>query len=123
MGGYRDLEVWQKSLELAEMVYRLSARFPSSEKYGMTVQVRRSACSIAAYIAEGASRRGAREFLQFLGVASGSLAETETHLILAGRLGMADEEQVEDVLGCAEEVGKMLTGLKRSVGRQLATTN
>lgn len=115
MGGYQDLEVWRKSLELAEMVYRLSARFPSSEKYGMTVQVRRSACSIAANIAEGAPRRGAREFLQFLGIASGSLAETETFLILASRLGMADDEHIEDVLVCAEEVGRMLTGLKRAL--------
>ena len=123
MGGYQDLEVWQKSLELAEMVYRLSARFPSSEKYGMTVQVRRAACSIAANISEGASRRGAREFLQFLGIASGSLAETETFLILASRLGMANDEHIGDVLVCADEVGKMLTGLKRSVGRQLTTSN
>lgn len=123
MGGYQDLEVWQRSLELAEMVYRLSASFPSSEKYGMTVQVRRSACSIAANIAEGASRRGAREFLQFLGIASGSLAETETFLIMAGRLGMANDEHIGDVLVCADEVGKMLTGLKRSVGRQLTTTD
>ena len=106
MGGYQDLEVWRKSLELAEMVYRLSAGFPSSEKYGMTVQVRRSACSIAANIAEGASRRGTGEFLQFLGIASGSLAETETFLILASRLGMADDEQVQDVLVCADEVGR-----------------
>ncbi|MYC85304.1 MAG: four helix bundle protein [Acidimicrobiia bacterium] len=105
------------------MVYRLSASFPSSEKYGMTVQVRRSACSIAANISEGASRRGAREFLQFLGIASGSLAETETFLILASRLGMANCEHIDDVLVCADEVGKMLTGLKRSVRRQLATTD
>ena len=123
MGSYQDLEVWRKSLELAEMVYRLSARFPSSEKFGMTVQVRRSACSIAANIAERAARRGAREFLQFLGIASGSLAETETYLILASRLGMANDEYIDDVLACAQEVGRMLTGLKRSVGRRLATTN
>ncbi|MDE0137216.1 MAG: four helix bundle protein [bacterium] len=87
-GGYQDLEVWQKSLELAEMVYRLSAR----------------------------------EFLQFLGIASGSLAETETFLILASRLGMADNEHVQDVLVCADEVGRMLSGLKRAL-RLTPTTN
>ena len=106
------------------MVYRLSAGFPSSEKYGMTVQARRSACSVAANIAEGAARRGAREFIQFLGIASGSLAETETYLILAGRLGMAPGKHLEDVLVCAGEVGRMLTGFKRALRqRQPATTN
>lgn len=77
MGRYQDLGVWRKSLELADMVYRLSAGFPSSEKYGMTVQARRSVCSIAANIAEGAARHGGRVFIRFLGIASGSLAETE----------------------------------------------
>ena len=115
MSGYQDLEVWRKSLELAEMVYRLSAGFPSTERYGMTVQVRRSACSIAANIAEGAARRGVKEFHQFLGIASGSLAETETFLILARRLGMAEDEQVKGLLVCADEVGRMLTGLKRAL--------
>ena len=114
MGSYQDLEVWRKSLDLAEMVYRLSARFPPSEKYSMRGQVRRSACSIAANIAERAARRGTREFLRFLGSASGSLAETETFLILAVRLGMAEDEQINDVLVCADEVGRMLTGLKRA---------
>ena len=109
------MEVWRKSLDLAEMVYRLSARFPSSEKYGMTVQVRRSACSIAANIAEGAARSGTREFRQFLGIASGSLAETETFLILAVRLGMAKDEEIKHALVCSDEVGKMLTGLKRAL--------
>ena len=115
MGSYQDLEVWRKSLKLAEMVYRLSAGFPSSEKYGMTVQARRSACSVAANIAEGAARRGAREFIQFLGIASGSLAETETYLILAGRLGMARRKHLEDVPVYAGEVGRMLTGLERAL--------
>ena len=69
--------------------------------------------SIAANIAEGAERQGTKEFLQFLGIASGSLAETETFLILARRLGMAASEQIDPLLNQAGEIGRMLNGLKR----------
>ena len=70
--SYRDLEVWQQSMELAEVVWRLAARFPGEERFGMTSQLRRAATSVPANIAEGAERHGTREFLQFLGIASGS---------------------------------------------------
>ena len=113
--SYRDLEVWKKSIELAEMVYRISARFPSEEKFGLTSQVRRAAVSVPANIAEGAERHGTGEFLQFLGIASGSLAETETFLILAQRLGLTTSEQTKPLMSRASEVGRMLNGLKRSL--------
>ena len=113
--SYRDLEVWKKSIELAEMVYRLSTRFPKEEKFGLTSQVRRAAASVAANIAEGAERDGTREFLQFLGIASGSLAETETFLILAERLGLVLGQDSNPVLEQAATVGRMLNGLKRSL--------
>ena len=107
--------MWKKSIDLAEMVYRLSAQFPPDEKYGLSSQVRRAAVSIAANVAEGAERQGTREFLQFLGIASGSLAETETFLILAQRLGMVSSEQVAPLLNQTGEIGRMLNGLKRSL--------
>ncbi len=113
--SYQDLEVWKKSIELAKKVYQLSARFPSEEKFGMTSQVRRAATSVAANIAEGAERHGTGEFLQFLGMASGSLAETETFLILAQELGMVTPEQTKPLLLEAKTVGRMLNGLKRSL--------
>lgn len=113
--SYQELEVWKKSIDLAEAVYRISAQFPPEEKYGLSSQVRRSVVSISANIAEGAERQGTREFLQFLGIASGSLAETETLLILGQRLGMATAEQVTPVMNQAGEVGRMLNGLKRSL--------
>jgi len=113
--SYRDLQVWKKSIELAEMVYRLSSRFPAEEKFGLTSQVRRAAASVAANIAEGAERSGTREFLQFLGIASGSLAETETYLILAQRLGLVSEQDASRLLGQAATVGRMLNVLKRSL--------
>ncbi len=113
--SYQDLEVWKKSIDLAEKVYQLSAQFPQDERYGLSSQVRRSVVSIAANIAEGAARHGTREFLQFLGIASGSLAETETFLILARRLGMATSEQIDPLLSQMGEIGRMLNGLKRSL--------
>ena len=102
-------------MELAETVYRVSAGFPSEERFGITSQVRRSATSIAANIAEGAERHGTKEFLHFLGIASGSLAETETILILAQRLEMVTSDQAAPLLEQASEVGRMLNGLKRSL--------
>lgn len=113
--SYRDLEVWKKSIDLTEMVYRLSAAFPPEEKFGLTSQIRRAAISVPANIAEGAERKGTKEYLQFLAIAYGSLAETETFLVLAERLGMATAEQIVPVAGKAGEVGRMLNGLRRSL--------
>jgi len=113
--SYQGLEVWKKSINLAEQVYRASAQFPPEEKYGLTGQIRRAAVSIPANIAEGAERNGTREFLQFLGIASGSLAEVETFLILAQKLGMMSSEQSALIQEQAAEVGRMLNGLKRSL--------
>ena len=113
--SYQDLEVWKKSIELAEKVYRISAKFPPEEKFGITGQVRRAVISVPANIAEGSERHGTGEFLQFLGIANGSLAEAETLLILAQRLGMATSEQISPLLAQAGQVGRMLNGLKRSL--------
>jgi four helix bundle protein len=104
--SFQDLEVWKKSIELAERVYRVSAQFPPEEKFGLTSQIRRAAVSIAANIAEGAERSGTGEFLQFLGIASGSLAETETFLILAERLGMVTQEKIALLQAQAADVAR-----------------
>ena len=113
--SYQDLEVWKKSIELAEQVYRLSAKFPVEERFGLTSQIRRAAASVAVNIAEGAEREGTREFLQFLSIASGSLAEVETFLVLAERLGMVTPDETRSVQAQAATVGRMLNGLKRSL--------
>ncbi len=118
--NYRDLKVWTKAVELAESVYELSSRFPSEERYGLTSQIRRSAVSVPANIAEGSGRDGPKEFARFLSIAHGSLAELETHLILSGRLGMAPIDAVDRLCNHSSEIGKMINGLKRSIGGQLA---
>ena len=126
--SYQDLAVWKKSLDFVEKVYRASAAFPSEERFGLTSQIRRAAASVSANIAQGAARTGTGEFLQFLSVASGSLAETETFLILAGRLGFLPAVEQGILLSQADELGRMLSGLKRSLQTrrsrpQLATSH
>jgi len=113
--SYQDLEVWKKSIAWVETIYNISTNFPLEEKYGMTSQLRRAAVSVPANIAEGAARSGTGEFLQFLSVAGGSLAEVETLLILAHRLKLLPKEKAEMLLDEAKEIGKMLSGLKRSL--------
>lgn len=119
--SYRDLEAWQRSMDLAETVWRLSAGLPAQERFGMTSQLRRAATSVPANIAEGAERNATGEFLQFLGIASGSLAETETFLLLAERLELLPSNRVRDTLGEAATVGRLLHGLKRSLRERKRT--
>ena len=115
--SYQDLDVWQSAITLTELIYRISAGFPPEEKYGLAAQIRRAAVSVPANIAEGAERFGVRAYLRFLGIASGSLAETETHLIVSLRLGIADEVKVRVAQEQIATTSRMLTGLKRSLLR------
>ena len=109
--SYRDLIVWQKAMDMAVACYRLIERFPRDEKYGLALQLRRAAVSVPANIAEGRSRRGKREFARFLAIAYGSLAELETHIQLAERLGYVDASRTQPILAYSAEVGRMLNGL------------
>ncbi|MBN8958611.1 MAG: four helix bundle protein [Rhizobiales bacterium] len=118
--SYRDLKVWQDAMSVAESTYRLTTRFPKDELYGMTSQIRRSAVSIAANIAEGHGRENSGSFVQFLRVAQGSLKELETHLVLAGRVNLASTSDVEPILTQCDELGKMLRSLIRSIQRRNA---
>ena len=80
---HEQLEAWKFSMELAKAVYQMTATFPAEERYGFSQQMRRAAVSIPSNIAEGAGRNGAKEFLNFIGISRGSLAELETQLQLA----------------------------------------
>ena len=115
MAGYRDLKVWQASMQLAEEVYRLSTKFPKHETYALSSQIQRSAVSLPSNIAEGHGRNSNKEFYHFLGIALGSLAELETQLILAKRLSYLTEEDVSPSLQISDEIGKMLKGLQKSL--------
>ena len=113
--NHRDLKVWQTSIDLVETVYRLSRDWPNHELYGLVSQVRRASVSVPANIAEGAGRRSTGEFIQFVGIARGSLAELETLFVVAGRLGYLDDSVLDHLLSDVAEVGRMLTGLMHSL--------
>jgi four helix bundle protein len=112
-GAYRNLLVWQEAMKLAELVYRQTLSLPKAEVFGLTSQMRRAAVSIPSNIAEGAGRNSTGELLQFLGIASGSLAELETQEALCVRLGY-----FESNTECARQmirVGKLLIGMRRNL--------
>ncbi|MDD3563526.1 MAG: four helix bundle protein [Candidatus Cloacimonetes bacterium] len=87
MKSFKDLEVWKLSIDFVEDVYKLTNAFPGNEKFGLVTQMRRAAVSISSNIAEGQGRKNSKEFIQFLYIAKGSLAEIETQLIICERLG------------------------------------
>ena len=116
--SYRDLRVWQKGMDLAAEVYRLSKDWPKEELYGLTSQVRRSAASVPANIAEGYGRQSTASYSQFLKIARGSLKELETHLLLAERIGLVARGNCREVLEQADDLGKMLGGLIKAVERK-----
>jgi len=115
INSYRDLRVWQEAMALASDCYVLTKAFPKEEVYGMTAQIRRAAASIAANVAEGHGREGARSFVQFLRVSQGSLKELETHLLLAERVQIAEPSAVAPILARCESLGRMLRRLIRSL--------
>jgi four helix bundle protein len=110
--------VWKAAVELAVACYSVTKAFPNSEVYGVISQIRRSATSIAANIAEGHGRENTGSFIQFLRVVQGSLKELETHLILSGRVGLMPNADVGDLLGQTDEIGKMLRSMIRSLQRK-----
>jgi four helix bundle protein len=116
--SYRDLRVWQDSMALAEMSYRLTRSFPKEEMFGLSAQVRRAAVSIPANIAEGHGRENTQSFIQYLRIAQGSLKELETHLILAERVGVTEKEKIQEPLRACEAIGKMVRLLIRSLQKK-----
>jgi four helix bundle protein len=111
-GSYKDLIVWQKAMDLAVEVYRIAAKFPGREVYGLGAQTTRAAASVPANIAEGRGRATRKGFAHFLSVAKGSLMETETFVSLAIRLGYTQPTDAERILNLVTEVSKMLTKLR-----------
>lgn len=112
---YKELLVWQKAVDLSETVYRVAAKFPKSQQYSLVQQLERSAISVASNIAEGASRQSTKEFMYFVGISIGSLAELETQLIIAQRLGFVEKKALEETMLTIDEIGKMLYGLLKKL--------
>lgn len=115
VNSYRDLLVWQQAIDLATAIYSCTRSWPREELYGLTQQARRAAVSVPANIAEGNGRETRGSYVQFLRISQGSLKELETHLIVAQRTGIAEENQIKDLLGQCESVGKLLRLLIRKL--------
>jgi four helix bundle protein len=115
--GYQDLIAWQRAIEMVDLVYKFTSKWPQSEMYGLTAQIRRAAVSVPANIAEGQGRNGRKEFLHYLSIAHGSLCEVETMIIIANRQGFLDDQCRSEFLSCSREVGRLINGLYRSLSR------
>jgi four helix bundle protein len=113
--SYKDLEVWKLSIELVKEIYQITEKFPPSEIYGLTNQMRRAAVSIPSNIAEGQERNSVKEFRQFLAIALGSVAEIETQLIIAKEIDYLTEAEVEPFMAIIDRLRKMTRGLIKSI--------
>lgn len=110
-GDYKELEVWNKSMQLAASAYEVARLLPVEEKFALADQIRRSAVSIPSNIAEGYGRQSEKEFLQFLFIARGSTFELETQIGLCSIIHASDEKKITDTLNLIQETGKMITSL------------
>ncbi len=120
INSYKDLQVWQKSIDVVVETYRLTKKFPASEQYALTSQVQRAAVSIPANIAEGYGRNTQREYTHFLRIAGGSLAELEALLTIAGKLTYIQPQECSKIERQLSEVARMLYALRRSISRSSA---
>jgi len=116
MFPFEKLEVWQQAIEFADRVYRLTRAFPGDERFGLTSQMRRAAVSIASNIAEGSARYSRDDFARFLEIATGSLFEVVTQATIGRRQGFVSEPDYRELYEAAERQGRMLSGLRRSLG-------
>jgi four helix bundle protein len=119
--SHKDLIVWRKALDLATLIYRITARFPRFELFGLASQLRRAAVSVPSNIAEGTARRTTREFVAYLHFARGSLAELETQILLAVQVGYLDEVETLQVQRGIDEVGRLINGVLRSLKTRAAS--
>ena len=117
--SYRELEVWQFAMELAESCYRVTRSFPKEEMFGLTSQIRRAAVSIPANIAEGQGRDYTKEFLHHLSISRGSLMELETHLLLSRRVGLLNQDDLDHCLTLTDRISRMLSGLRKALENRL----
>ncbi len=115
MAHFKELIVWQNSIDLVTKIYKVTEKFPSSEIYGLTSQLKRASVSIPSNIAEGNTRRSKADYVQFLRIARGSCSEVETQIIISKNLGFIDEISFEKLSFSIVEISKMINGLINSL--------
>ena|SRR6476660_1342633 len=113
--SYRDLEVWRRSIELAEKIYSVVRQLPPDERFGLSSQMRRASVSVPSNIAEGSGYGTTRRYVHHLRIAAGSNCELQTQLTLSARLRLLEPAQVDALLNQSNEIGRMLSGLIRSL--------
>src|SRR6266478_3074004 len=115
MFKFEKLDVWQKAIDFADLVYSKSKPFPSDERFGLTSQMRRAAVSISSNIAEGSARFSKADFAHFLEIAAGSVFEVVSQSFISRKQGFLSQEDFGILYSAAEEQGRMLSGLRKSV--------
>ena len=115
MHNFKDLKVWQKSMDLAVDIYKATSSFPSDEKYGLVTQIKRCSVSIPSNIAEGSGRGSDKEFNHFLNISQGSAFELETQLIISNRVALLDDNSANDLIAKTTEIQKMVFSLGNKI--------
>lgn len=115
MKTHKDLQVWQKAMDLVEVVYKITSDFPSEEKFGLISQMRRAAVSVPSNIAEGASRGSIKEYIRFLSIARGSLIELETQLLISERLNFTVSFNYTELNSIAKMLSALINSLKKKI--------
>jgi four helix bundle protein len=118
MFNFEKLEVWQKAIVLADQIYSDTRNFPADERFGLTNQMRRSIVSVSSNIAEGASRSSKADFGRFIEIGTGSVFELVSQSFIAQRQNFLSEESFQTIYSRADEVGRMLSGLRTSLGQR-----
>jgi len=121
MNRFKDLKVWQASIDLATEIYNATKAYPKEELYSLTNQTRRSAVSVSSNIAEGANRNGEKEFINFLSIASGSGDELQTQLIIANKLKFLDDDSCDALISKIDYTQNMNYKLKESLKQKTAS--
>ena len=115
MFNFEKLDVWQKAIGFADLVYNDTRHFPSEERFGLTNQMRRAAVSISSNIAEGTSRMSQTDYARSVEIATGSVFEVVSQAFIGRRRGFLNEEDFRALYTAAEEIGRMLSGLRKSL--------
>jgi four helix bundle protein len=115
MFNFEKLDVWQKAIDFADLVYSVTKKFPGDERFGLTNQMRRAAVSISSNIAEGTSRSSKADFSRFVEIATGSVFEVVSQAFVSKRQGFLNDADFGRLYSAAEEQGKMLSGLRKSL--------
>jgi len=115
MFNFEKLDVWQKAIDFADLVYIQTRQFPAAERFGLTNQMRRAAVSISSNIGEGTSRISQTDFARFIEIATGSVFEVVSQSFIGRQQGFLVEESFRTLYSAADEIGRMLSGLRRSL--------